>query len=164
MPACTHAHTITANLIPPSFIQFHSHFFLFIMICSAKFHKSGLRVCQCVHLRFSSKMHELEVGVNLLKITASHSCAWASAGQNYLFPIKSSACEITPSVRRNRFDMLPPNSENWHTVKLLLWKHVRQSFSHGSLMQRCEENASLTSSDLRLKPDLCPHQENFIMM
>lgn len=76
-----------------------------------------------------------------------------------IFPIKLSGlvlCEITSSVSSNRFDMLPPGSENRHNVAFI--KHVRQSFSSGSLMQRCEGNASLTSSDLRLKPDLCPHQ------
>lgn len=69
---------------------------------------------------------------------------------------RDTACEITSSVSSNRFDTLPPCSENGHNAAFI--KHVRQSFSRGSVMQRCERNASLTSSGLRLKPDLCPHQ------
>lgn len=119
-------------------------------------------MCVCVlasvRLRSSSTIYAL--GVAAQKTTTSHLCVCVTEGQSYHFSHKiewASACEITSSVSSNRFDMLPPCSENGHNAAFI--KHVRQSFSSGSLMQRCEGNASLTSSDLRLKPDLCPHQE-----
>lgn len=76
-----------------------------------------------------------------------------------IFPIKLSGPVLVkslPLLAVTDLTCFLPSSENGHNAAFI--KHVRQIFSSGSLMQRCEGNASPTSSDLRLKPDLCPHQ------
>lgn len=94
-----------------------------------------------VCLRSSSRIYALKVATEncyessmcvhhrRTKLPFSRKTEWATA------------CEITSSVSSNRFDTLPPCSESGHNAAFI--KPVRQSFSRGSVMQRCERNAWL---------------------